>query len=265
MRIFLCVFVFWFSHQFCAQDEKGYFGKKAFIQSQVNFSAPLSFNLLTNYSNTGYKKSGTSLTKSKGDIVRHGFHLTLGYAYRKNVAFSFEIGQDYFHVLPPNKIYDEGSSGFVSVFHERLSGRSMTFLPKLEIGNKDALLPMGLTHQIGLGLTTFTILEKNYLFALHENNAANTTSYSDNKNEIIPIDFSKIQPGKLIFLFYGLNMRTPINKSLFINYGINYAIPLKTFLNYPKYSNYTETALDILKKQNTLSFIKANIGITYAF
>jgi hypothetical protein len=71
-------------------------------------------------------------------------------------------------------------------------------------------------------------------------------------------------------LMYGLSMRTPITKSLMIHYGLKYTINIGKYYGQNNHydqanSAYTNSFINAMYKHRTLSFINANLGLTFAF
>jgi len=144
-----------------AQENNGYYGNKAFIQVEGLANYPLFSNLLTN-GNYGYVSKGNYLER-KRDNFNFGFRINAGYAVKRNIALSFEFGQDYSSVYPDEYEYVYDDFYGYQVQHEMVDVITNVFVPKIEFGTSKSLLPMGLSHQLGIGFSYSKLLKKYYL------------------------------------------------------------------------------------------------------
>jgi hypothetical protein len=135
---------------------------------------------------------------------------------------------------------------------------------------------MGLSHQIGLGVSFSNAIEKDYVYGITDNYYTSTTfyeNYSDNKTYVDPINFEEIETVKKYVLMYALNMRTPITKNLMINYGVKYTLSVggpneNNSYSYPvtsPNSRYTDELEYQISRSRTFSFINAFAGLTFVF
>lgn len=246
------------------QKDNGYYGKKAFVQVQTLMNYPLVYNLLYN---TGYAQRGNSLVR-KNDNFNIGYRVTAGYAVQRNVAFLFEFGQDFSSVYLPDYTSVTVNGTYAYVQHEMIDLKTTVFMPIIEFGSSNALLPMGLSHQIGVGFAITNPIEKDYVFRYYDYDYyssvnGNYQKYSTSTTD--PINFNKVTSVKKAVIMYGLSMRSPITKSLFLNYGIKYTLNIGKYKNF----NYQYTTEDELEEEiyrnRTFSFININIGLAFAF
>lgn len=267
-----------FSILFCltlnAQTNNGYYGKKAFIQVQTLMNYPLFSNGFTDnsgYGNYGYVVSGNNLVVKK-DNLNVGYRVTAGYSIKRNISLLFEFGQDFSSINAPDIIttFDNlfNYSEIRYLRHEMLDLSTTVFMPIIEFGSPNALLPMGLSHQLGFGIANTKVIEKDYAYKEATDEYGQFYSsiqhYSTSIND--PIDFKKITPVKKYVLMYGLSMRSPITKNLLINYGIKYTLNIgKDKYDY----DWMETAeIEIIRtiyRHRSFSFINVNIGLAFAF
>lgn len=253
-----------------SQKNNGYYGNKGFIQVESVMSYPLFSNLeVLNDSYMQYSASNNVLVAKK-DNFNVGFRITAGYAVKRNVAMSFEFGQDYSSIYPTTEyVYPNPTQIDYYVLHEMIDVKTNVFIPKIEFGTSKSLLPMGLSHQIGFGVSFSKAQEKDYLYRYE--GYSSYIRYSTPSKDIDPVNFSTLKPVRRVILLYALSMRSPITKSLMIHYGLRYTLNFgkKT---YPNTSFYNQSNIDytamidyLIARQRLYSFMSVNIGLTYAF
>lgn|SRR5574343_321431 len=253
----------------------GYYGKRTFFDLSTVISVPLFSNVFTD--NTAYKKSSSSLSQGK-DYFNYGFRISIGHASKRNFAVLFEYGQDYSNIYPDNYIQNDYSGAFNYVYanikHQMMDVKTNIFMPKLEFATKNSLLPMGLSHQIGLGYSKSKIALHEYTYLLtgeDENGVPFSGGYKtydakDQNNQLF--NSKRIQPVNKFIILYALNLRSPISKSLMINYGIRYTLQFGRFNSYANSGD--ETYLDetelvrLISRQRSFSFMSFHIGLTLA-
>jgi hypothetical protein len=256
------------------QKNNGYYGHKGFIQVESVMSYPLFSNLsVLNDSYNPYSASNNMLVAKK-DNFNIGFRITAGYAIKRNIALSFEYGQDYSSVYPSQDIYvyDNFGLGYgYQVEHEMLDITTNVFIPKIEFGTSKSLLPMGLSHQIGFGISYSKVKEKDYLYRYVDYfGYLPYTHYSTSSTDLDPINFSNLKSLKRYVILYALSMRSPITKNLMIHYGLKYTLNVGKKQSYNSYSNnsneyFTSEIMQSVARQRLYSFMSVNIGLTYAF
>jgi hypothetical protein len=258
-----------------AQKDNGFFGKKGFLQVETLGNVPLfysGFNL-----GNGYQVDETSTAPRllpKNDNFNYGFRVSAGYAVKRNLAISFEFGQDFASVYPdPYSTVNWDFSSYSKVTHEMVDIKTTVIMPKLEFSTSNALAPMGLSHQIGLGVSFSNVIEKDYVYSIDYGSNLFYTKYSDNDIPIDPINFEEIETVKKYVLMYALNMRTPITKNLMINYGVKYTLSVggpnenNLYMNPETSSNirYTNDLEYQISRSRSFSFINAFAGLTFVF
>jgi hypothetical protein len=256
----------------------GVYGKKKFAEFSLTGCFPLIYNFNKDY----YVKSGSGVAEGK-DFVNGGYYGLIGIALQPTVALSFSTSMWYSNAKGPGALYyfQEGSSEASSalVLHENLDIRTLSFMPIIEFTGKSGLLPMGVSHSIGLGFNTSWVKERAYAFEnkydIYSN--GNTVDFHEFMDSVVAvngpyIDYKERYSGKT--LMYALKIRTPISKQLMINYGFRYTFNVKHLLGYNSVSNLKinsyETALkeqisNTIKAAQLSSFISLNLGITYVF
>ena len=256
------------------QKNNGYYGHKGFIQVESVMSYPLFSNLsVLNDSYNPYSASNNILVAKK-DNFNIGFRITAGYAIKRNIALSFEYGQDYSSVYPSQDIYvyDNFGLGYgYQVEHEMLDITTNVFIPKIEFGTSKSLLPMGLSHQIGFGFSNSKVKEKDYLYRYEDYfGYLPYTHYSTSSTDLDPINFSNLKSLKRYVILYALSMRSPLTKNLMIHYGLKYTLNVGKKQSYNSYSNnsneyFTSEIMQSVAQQRLFSLMSLNIGLTYAF
>jgi hypothetical protein len=260
-----------------AQKDNGYFGKKGFLQVETLGNVPLFYNVF-NLGN-GYQADNSSTAPrllAKNDKFNYGFRVSAGYAVKRNLAISFEFGQDFASVYPdPNSNVNWDFNSYFEITHEMVDIKTTVIMPKLEFSTSNALSPMGLSHQIGLGVSFSNVIEKDYVYGIYDYNFSSTfyQNYSDYNTNVDPINFEKIQTVKKYILMYALNMRTPITKNLMINYGVKYTLSVggpnenNLYLNPETSPNsrYTDELEYQISRSRSFSFINAFAGLTFVF
>lgn len=197
-----------------AQDNYGFYGKKAYIELSSRSFIPFVYNFLTYENGAEASASGKTLVTGDSWLNTSGT-LSVGYARSTRFGLSLELGYNQFRIYN-NFISDDYYDDYYGI-HESVKIHSFQILPKFEFAGQDGLLPNGLVHQVGIGFTINKPAEKDYL----------TITDSDSPNPISEEvgDFTDLQ-SKYTFLklSYGLKMRRPISKSMMLSYGLNYSI-----------------------------------------
>jgi hypothetical protein len=209
----------------------GYLGKKNFIDIKSVSYMPLIANLTTSF------VDGDGLFDEwKFGLFNTGVHATIGRTVKQNMAISFEAGIDF--------LTYEVKDDETIVYYEK--NHCISFMPKIEFSKRENILPLGVSHQIGIGYY----------------------------KEIIGLKvpgvgtFNYPEPINGVTLMYALSLRSSITKSIFINYGVRYT------LNYSFVQNgYSTTFIESLipyfiyeqEMQKRMNFISVELGLTYVF
>ncbi|MES2557084.1 MAG: hypothetical protein V4604_13090 [Bacteroidota bacterium] len=267
-------------------QKAGFYGKKAFIEFSGTGAAPLINNWYNGDFNY-FEKSGSGVVYAK-DRFNGGFQGGVGIVLKQDVAFGFTTGLFYSNAPGPQTLYyydpiDDEFNG-VNVKHENLKIRSLTFMPTLHFTfDKSAILPAGLTHEIGFGFVRTKVIESDYAFQGAHDNYYNNLNYNGNSydlNEFMDsvyaesgehFDYNQSYNGYTFM--YGFKMRTPIGKQLMINYGIRYTLNLASKKQVFDFSNTIdsyETALtyqivDNVRITRLRSICSLQVGLTYLF
>lgn len=269
-----------------SQNNEGYFGKKMYISFENIMHSPILYNV---FSEATCKVDNN--LNPKRDWFNWGFRIDYGYILKRNKAISFETGIDYFQIYPNDGVQnyncyyntfnksDNPLAMSYGVKQEPFDIRSFIFIPKLELAIKNALLPLGLTHQIGLGFSSSKVKERVY------NTKAQTSvpiyqfgsvigyniSDSTNHYQKYVYDFSNTKPMINYILVYAIGIRAPISKNLMIHYGIRYTLNFHWFIptvltDYynPYFYNHSEMR-KLIAKERGVSILNFNLGLTYVF
>jgi hypothetical protein len=258
VTIFACLF-----HYSVISQNTGLYGKRTFIEINTVSNMPIFSWLL--YNNKGYSPSGAgnSLVQKK-DFLDYGFRLAIGRSGKKNTGFSFEVGYSFTNLSTPEYSYS-GDYSSVTYKHERLDVRTWSFMPKIEFTSKGGTLPVGLNHQIGFGISSSKIVEKDYNYQVFNYSGELTdqeiASFSKNL-----VNYENKYSG-MTFL-YAFNIRTPLSKSLMINYGIRYTLNLNNVFvseigTDQKYYQEADVRQD-MKRMRLTNFLSFNLGFTFA-
>lgn len=204
-----------------AQENYGYYGKKNFVELTSSSYLPLVYALTNRHGGAKLSPSGNSLY-SYNDWFNTGVRMSIGRALESNFGIAIEVGYERF-TLTDNVLYGMVIDDYTYVSdHESLVTNSFLFLPRCEISGRNGLLPNGLVHQIGVGMTINSIAKKNYLIEYNNGTISGGPNGADEDQEML---FKNQNTSiKFIQLMYGLKMRAPVGKSMMINYGFRYTL-----------------------------------------
>jgi len=252
----------------------GYFGKKTIVEFNMIGSTPVASNYLfgSEYSTVFYKEKNGSLVE-KRDGFDFGIRLGAMRTLKRNFAIGFEAGTDYFSIGIPSYLDISTNDYSISlpVRHEMMDIRGLYFMPKIEFSNKGGLLPMGITQQIGFGFRYYSPVEKDYLYDVMPDYYGGQPAPVDIEGKVYNY---KEESYKSKTVFYGIHMRTPINKFMFINYGVRYTVNfMKRLDQYNTYgTNVNEEYLinraemsNLIRARMQRSYIYASVGLSFVF
>jgi len=247
------------ANQINAQNP-GYFGRK----NVVDFSVNGQYNLFSNLGRNFYKFENDKLVKYK-DRVDWGFRVNYSRVLRRNFALGIECGYDYYRIQPL-QIY--GYFSFYPTDFENWDVKSLNIMPKIEFSNKGGLLPMGISHQIGVGIRLVKVVDKEYHYVLDGNGSQPSVLYNA---IVMPDSYLYKGTAKGLVFMYALNMRTPISQRIFLNYGFRYTLNFMS--KQLDYSAGTSQNLlmtsgeyqNLVRQRKIGSFIQGNIGLSFAF
>jgi hypothetical protein len=254
-------------------DAVGFFGRRLFIDVNALGAFPLIGNI-TNNPDYRYKNVDGNLIAGM-DLFDYGYRIEGSYAIRKNIALGVELGQDYSNLaiaryIEINPVFDYWSDPdpySTKILHEMLDIKSFSVIPKIELSSPTGIAPIGLNHQIGLGISFVRVANRDYLI---EEVELNSDDLPFETAELYNFNTKSI---KSICVLYGLNTRTPISKRVLFNYGIRYTINLtpKNALGNnssegldEEYWLSRENMVELVRGKIFTSFIFLNLGFTIA-
>lgn len=241
----------------------GFYGKKTLFEVQGHGSWPMVANWLEN--SPYYKVSGSNLVIGK-DRFDYGFRVGLMRAFSNMFGLGLEYSMDFQNCAASSEVelLVQTSSGFeytnyIEVAHENIRLKTFTIMPKLEFSGRSNLLPIGLSHQVGVGYMRTSIVDRDYLFRLSPNNSNDSiiTPLADGL-----VNLENVYSGFTVM--YQINMRTPITERLVVSYGIRYnanfvrSVPLNDSL-------LGGSVTRNIKSKRNNSLINFNIGLGFVF
>lgn len=252
------------TNSFLAQNA-GYFGKKNTLDAAFNASIPLFSNL---------RQSATMLKYDNGQLAEHKDWIDVAYrfsymrALSRRFGLGLEIGTEYISARRPNASIQMNTYPYYSANYifEKIDILTTTVMPKLEFTNATGLLPMGLSHQFGIGINFSNMRDRDYHYQkLSDGSEAN--------EEVKLITSAMKYTGgsvKSVTFMYQLNMRTPLTKFLFLNYGMRYMHNIMpSFDSYDsQVSSVTMSKSDfrnIVRNRRQYAFIQASLGLSFVF
>lgn len=254
MRILALISILVVSNTVVAQNA-GLYGKKTQIEVSGTGFMPIAYNLFGSDEQFNFKNKKGKLVDSK-DLFDYGVRFNLTRAMKNNFAMGLEVAFDFNNATAVHEIISDYWPTTINYEfkHEQLSLSTMNIIPKLIFASSGDLLPIGLSHQIGVGYTKTKIVDKDYLFE------------TDYPGDTTTMDIRNSYTG-YIFL-YEMHLSTPITSNLTLNYGIRY-----NFNFLPKNQNpigaqnyMTEYELNrIILRKRMYNFINFSFGIGYTF
>lgn len=263
MRILVFISIVFIGSTIHAQNT-GLYGKRISLDLSLTGNVPL-----INRLNGPMYKSKSGVLIQKMDNLDYGIRTGASYALSNDFALGFEFDMEFMNIHAPtyaNVPYPSGNSQSITIKHEALTTRTFVFMPRFEFTSNNGLLPIGLSHQIGLGFTRTKVVQKEYdrtLFISTDSNG--DEPILDNFDEDFYDYTNKAFKG--LVLMYTLNVRTPINKFMMITYGIrynfNYSMGLQTLSNDSSYLSSSEAYL-LSRRRRLFSVISLNLGMSFA-
>lgn len=261
-----------------SQKSMGYYGKKNYISLSSNMHFPLIRMLSSTDAMWGFLPESPVPYVRKGNMLERKheiFHLDYSFSYMRTVGKKTAVGLDFIYdrahiqrpsidVTPEYSPSNTYSTGII----ERNKINVISIIPKVEICSNSGILPIGITHQFGLGINIASYVNTSYLFQ--------PNYYNPQYTEELP---SKMQyTGKSYIypnFYYALNLRTPITKYLFLTTGFKYNVNMmfKGSLPFDFGEGYNENSPEYtpeifraaVKGTKRLSFVFFNIGLGYSF
>ncbi|MBL4861643.1 MAG: hypothetical protein JKY09_01310 [Crocinitomicaceae bacterium] len=259
---------------FSYSQNTGLYGKKLCVEFDVTGSIPV-FSMITNY-NTDYKNKDGDLIEGR-DMLDFSTRVAVSYAVKNNIGLGIEFGYDFSNVVPYENLgrtFTDPVSGFdyyedlYGTDHERLKLRTVTVMPKVEFTSFSGLLPIGLNHQLGIGLSRSKIIEHDYLYTLYP--GPGWAQPDTNQFQKYFYNYEN-ESFKGYTFMYALNVRTPISNRFMITYGLRYTlnlVPREKFNNAlgndERYWLNKSEALELIRRRRMFSLISFNFGFAIA-
>lgn len=243
-------------------QNSGYFGKKNVFEFSMNGQYPLFPNarILFNNAPKFWKVQDGTMVEGY-DNFDFGFRFTYMRTVKRNIGIGLEFGYDYFSIQRTQSVL-----GFNYVATENIDVSSMSIMPKIEFTGEKELLPMGIAHQIGVGVRILNPVDKPYSYM-----NVNGSSVYGPLNEIP--DAYKYKGGSVkgYTLMYAINMRTPITKFLFLNYGLRYTWNFMAKGDYYPYASDSNIQMSMeefryfARQRKQFSLIQGSLGLSVVF
>jgi hypothetical protein len=253
----------------------GYYNKKNYIKADVQALFP---NIIYNYYNFDLPTSiYNEKLMQKKDRFNYGFHFSAYRIIKKKIALGIELGTDFSDIYLPTRTsfliepnYDQINLENIQI--SKIEVQTYSFIPKIEFVTGNGFLPMGFTHEIGVGAIFSHIVKKDYPFnynAITSNDKSGILTEEYIKSHLFNYNVYAVQNYTLL---YALNLKIPLLKYLFFNYGFRYTLNIKPFLsdNYePRMISdfiYSNGVIDqSIQKQKIRSLFNFSFGLTYVF
>lgn len=267
-KIFLVIFLFFTISCAVAQEKEGYFGAKNFVTVESLVYSPLIYNLRNDsYDNSKYDQN----LNPASDNFNGGFRASFGRIIERNFALCLEAGVDFSNIYAGVQQSVLGSQ-YLDFHISKLNIQTYSILPKIEFATTNSLLPLGFSHQIGVGFSNSKLVNKDYNYISGGTYDYYGTGVLINNEEYIKThlyDYTSAKSIKMYTFLYALSMRVAISKNLLFNYGFRYTLHVKNDKYFqqdsPDYLLQLTDMKERVYKQSTSNLITLNFGLTYAF
>ena len=159
MRTLVFISIFFIGSSVQAQNT-GLYGKKISLDLSFGGAMPV-INML----NGSMYKSRSGVLVEKLDMFDYSIRTGASYALANNFALGFEFDIEFMNIHAPTYAYvsyPSGGATSMQMKHEALNMRTMVFMPRFEFTSHSGLLPIGQSHQIGIGFSRTKIVQKDY-------------------------------------------------------------------------------------------------------
>lgn len=223
--IFILSFLLFSSFGNVGAQHFGFLGKKNYLETYAVANSPVAANFLYNYYSVFQ-----DFTENRGPygLVNYGFFISAGRTLNRNFAISLESGMEFMSFTLDDGIF------FGEDIYEV---NCLNVMPKVEFSRTKHILPVGVSHQIGIGY-----IRQNFTLTGYED-----LSYKGEFNGAS--------------LMYAAIVRTAITKQLLLNFGMRYNFNV-FFDNYTWYDYQWLYEVQLQKRMN---FISGQLGLTYLF
>ena len=203
-------------------QEKGFYGKKTFIEFGVQGQLPVFQNIVAE---KGYVEKNGELHKSY-NLIDYGFKASLGAILTENFGVALEYNHRLYQVNPLrgeelNRQYVDSSGTFrteyISPQVAFLNIQERMILPKILFSTNFGRIPAGLTHELGIGYSLIGLTKAPYSVAYTETNGVTAESISQN---LVDPEFEEVRG---LTYMYGIRMNYPVTKGFLLNIGFRYS------------------------------------------
>ncbi len=225
MKIYIVFILIFLSFStFLYGQNNGFMGKKNFISADIRVYAPIIYGLSTSDANSEYNKTEGPNFAPKSNLLDYGFNLTIGRAASRNFGLMLQISSSRYDFAVTDNQYSLDASNFFNTgdYYQVLKinwlkAKVTTVMPIIEFTGNSGLLPLGLSHQIGLGFSTNKLLKDDYNVLIAD---AYGQQFIQKENLY---DYSSKGFKSYVFM-YKINLRIPINDYLLFNLGFRYNV-----------------------------------------
>jgi hypothetical protein len=258
---FLTLFFVILSFQSHGQNT-GLYGRKTILEFQGLGSWPI----LHNWSSDAiyYKANGSELTEGR-NVFDYGARIALMHAFTNQFGLGLEGGIERQGLAAPNTVNLSYNSSFGTyttssfITHEYLRMQTWTFMPKFEFSLRSNLLPIGLSHQVGVGYARTSIAARDYRYSL----------FSPSSDSLLTDISSGFVNGDNVYtgftVMYQINMRTPITERLLVTYGLRYNAHFLRSETPQGESVGMFDLFNLVRQKRNYTFVQLNIGLGFAF
>lgn len=273
MKLIVSIFLLFLSLNVLAQAKK----HKHVIDINTKLSYPLFASSNNEFSSYSFERYDDKLSKT-GKKLATGLKIGYSYATKNNVMVGIEIGKFRELMACPTEvyIYSTAYNGTVAVptRHEQVVLNTFSILPKIEFSNKNALLPIGFSHHVGIGFSILSLKEKDYNYRIDTMANYYSLSTSDVKTftDRGLIDYT-VKRKEMNFV-YGYKVRIPITDYICFTTGVvlSLNVGVANVYNpnsqYYAYSSTSDTRWDLnnsfgIGSYRLRSFASLNVGVSF--
>ena len=240
----------------------GLYGKKTTFEVQGHGSIPIVTSWFK--SRSFYKARNGNLTIGR-NLFDGGVRFGVSRAISNQFGFGVEYGLEYQNLIANNSILLEYTGGGFNysltdeIRHQAINISTFSIMPKFEFSTRTNLLPIGLSHQVGIGYTSTRMLEDDYIYYIGTQTNDTITTNLDNGL----LDYSDRWTGFTVM--YQINMRTPVSDFLMITCGLRYTA---NFVRNTPGTSDLPGELDmsrLVKQKRNETFLQLHIGAAIAF
>ncbi len=221
--------------------------------------------LMKMYFVNGSRSYGQKLN-SNGDFIYGG---RVSYIHYTSTRFGFGVegGFESTQHAQNASSYESYNDDYLARVYEPFQIQTYSLLAKIEWKKNNSKLPIGFSHQIGIGVTANNVLDKDYSYE-HYLRFGGKIEYTPDK-PVRTFDSShRLFAG--IILAYTLNAKIKLGENLAVNIGgryqFNYLISSFTGLEYTKNYDFSKSELrQIVGYSQYLAPFRLSIGIAYMF